>query len=966
MKRIVCIFTILAMILIMHAAGALTSGDFEYKLAEDGTATITRYLGAAAEPEIPDKLDGHPVTEIGENAFRDCHFLAKVRIPDGVTSLGPQAFYNCTELEDAELPTTLREIGDLAFAYCTSLTDVMILDGTERIGEFAFGGCSRLSIAAVPSSVIQIGSDAFFGMDTGLLSGVYGKEGSYAQEYAQANGIPFFPFQENGVSVSAGTEQETTDDMPQAADDLPLEATPGPIVKAEITVSFPHADRTGTYTGEMKDGLPNGKGTFTSTNDEGVSWTYDGEWEYGTMSGYGTLVWPSDSLEFRGYYRDNQPWQGEWLIDGTSVYTGDFRSCSDCGVYTFHGAGKLTNRFGRVIYEGAFDDGLLGETAQERQARAQTLDPVCEKLTAVEYTALLNTPDSGTGKLVRLDGLIGNVLRDEWHGWGELILLNNGDAACPVWINYRYGVDEERAQAGRSATVWGTLIGLARITDSRGREQVVLQMDADVIRLNDKPIQNGVSEVALTAAKVLDGRALKNREFTFALDETFTVMEERTNPLDGTVTFVPVTYTSRLQTKANDRDGAITFDPIRFTTDDIGGVFTYTVTEIPGIEAGMTYDPMVMTVTVIVMDDGNGQPAAAVFNPDDSTFNNVFLEQGTIDVGFTALGEASVSAGVTLEGRALKNGEFSFELSRDGVVLQTKRNGKDGSVSFDPISYTETDAGKTFDYMVRQVPGTEPGMSCDTSVKAVSVQVSLDGRQLKTDVTSPENVWFTNRYTQPDTSPVLSAVDADKTTMTAGDTVTFTPRVSGGVKPYRYHYVLFRDGAQIKDIGWLEDAARRSQLSTPGIVTMQVQVEDAQGKLSQSVLSTEVTVTEPVWTPEALEGTWTTTLTWSSYMNKGGTPPDLPMTYSVSMKIEMESDGTGTMRVAWSDFNESDVGTVTYVDGVFKVTVSNGYSTDYYEGTLTRKNGKMTITGSLYETQPEIDFYGSFTAEKME
>ena len=80
----------------------------------------------------------------------------------------------------------------------------------------------------------------------------------------------------------------------------------------------------------------------------------------------------------------------------------------------------------------------------------------------------------------------------------------------------------------------------------------------------------------------------------------------------------------------------------------------------------------------------------------------------------------------------------------------------------------------------------------------------------------------------------------------------------------------------------------------------------------------------------------------------------------------MRSDGTGTMRVDWEGFTESNLGSVTYQDGIFKATISNGYSTDYYEGTLQRQDGRMIISGSLYETQPDIEYFGSFTAEKQE
>ena len=48
--------------------------------------------------------------------------------------------------------------------------------------------------------------------------------------------------------------------------------------------------RTGTYTGEVVDGIPNGTGRFDTQNEEGTSWYYDGEFVNGVFQGQGTCV----------------------------------------------------------------------------------------------------------------------------------------------------------------------------------------------------------------------------------------------------------------------------------------------------------------------------------------------------------------------------------------------------------------------------------------------------------------------------------------------------------------------------------------------------------------------------------------------------------------------------------------------------------------------------------------------------
>ena len=249
MRRIYTALLCLGILLPLSLAGAskdmpLTSGDYQYELTAEGMAVITHWLGSSAQPEIPGMLDGHAVTHIGENAFRDSGMLVRARIPDGVESIGDMAFYGCTALVDLTLPLSLREIGDLAFAYCASLESVTVLEGVERIGESAFGDCPKLWMVILPASVTEIGSDAFFGMEAGLLSGIYGYEGSYAQAYAQANGITFFPLTQNsGPSAEqppeTPAEERPPSPEPVSEDEPPAEEAGGDMVTAEIAETAP-------------------------------------------------------------------------------------------------------------------------------------------------------------------------------------------------------------------------------------------------------------------------------------------------------------------------------------------------------------------------------------------------------------------------------------------------------------------------------------------------------------------------------------------------------------------------------------------------------------------------------------------------------------------------------------------------------------------------------------------------------
>mgnify|MGYP003300528862 CR=1 FL=1 len=74
-------------------------GDYTYTLTEDGTAEITGYTGTEPEVVIPAEVDGHPVTAIGDGAFRCCGTLTGVSIPDSVTFVGANPFAECYKLQ---------------------------------------------------------------------------------------------------------------------------------------------------------------------------------------------------------------------------------------------------------------------------------------------------------------------------------------------------------------------------------------------------------------------------------------------------------------------------------------------------------------------------------------------------------------------------------------------------------------------------------------------------------------------------------------------------------------------------------------------------------------------------------------------------------------------------------------------------------------------------------------------------
>ena len=302
---------------------------------------------------------------------------------------------------------------------------------------------------------------------------------------------------------------------------------------------------------------------------------------------------------------------------------------------------------------------------------------------------------------------------------GEFESDENGNIAVGKLLKDKYILTEIEAPSGHIIKEADTVVNV----EDFGADHSVTKT---IINPKDKPKE---TKATIELGKTLTGRDLKDGEFSFELYEGAT----------------------KLQTVTN-KNGKVTFDPISYKE---AGEHTYTVKEVVGNTPGVTYDTTEKQVTVKVTQDGQALKADLVY-PENKTFNNTYTAPKPA--------KAKISASKILEGAELKNGEFNFQLlDETGKVLQTKQNAADGTVTFDDISYSSEDAGKTFHYTIKEVipESKAKGMTYDEGSIDATVTVTKDdaSNTLKASVAYGDKKSFTNKLVTTSIPPTPPTVD---------------------------------------------------------------------------------------------------------------------------------------------------------------------------------------------------------------
>ena len=307
---------------------------------------------------------------------------------------------------------------------------------------------------------------------------------------------------------------------------------------------------------------------------------------------------------------------------------------------------------------------------------------------------------------------------------------------------------------------------------------------ANVVVTNTK--YEAAGSLVLTAEKKLEGKQLEEGKYSFVLKDS-----------KGT----------ELQTKQNGAAGSVSFDAIEYTLADAGKDFTYTVAEVAGNEAGVTYDSSVYTVKVHVADKGTGTLEVTKKITRTAGEKTEEAEKIVFNNKYEANGSITLTATKNLNGREFRKGDkWTFTVTCDDanapmpehqVVTTTATSGFTTTLDFGKINYTIADAGKSYVYIITETGNVANVTNDPVAARTVTVSVrdKGDGTLNVTQEVTGAGLTFTNKYADGETTlgvtKVLSGrefksgdewtfkLTADKGTPMPAQTVVKTNATSG-------------------------------------------------------------------------------------------------------------------------------------------------------------------------------------------
>lgn len=497
-------------------------------------------------------------------------------------------------------------------------------------------------------------------------------------------------------------------------------------------------------------------------------------------------------------------------------------------------------------------------------------------------------------------------------------------------------------------------------------------------------IDTGEAQTSATFYKVIKGRDWLDDdsfEFTITPNGDAPAFENANDERVSTVTVN--TNNTKVDTIDGDQVNGRSFDfgTVKFTDEDMEGaevnaetgkptkVFTYTVKETEDDIAGMTYDGHEATLTITVVDNGDGTMTAT-----PQVAGGVFTNKYATSVDGTAFGGFAIEK--TLTGRDMTEGQFEFTVEpgddasaeklgitdENGTVPSPAANDGDTVTvrTFglaESMEFTQADDGKTFTYEVSETKKGGAGYTNDESVYTVSISVEDDPATATLTVTTTvtkdgqqvgDPIVVTNADTDAQTATVSFVNSYSASTETEGGTSatvsTTKTLVNRPLEAGEFTFqVAYTGGDKAVVKSDVTNSAGDDSIESTGTVDFGTFEYDTE-TLAQMV---EDGYAQKVVDPDTGNATWTIGYTATEDLEGLADNGVTPTRGQFDFTITVVDNGNGTL-TATANLDENDTFVNTYSTGdPLPIQLRGRKSFDFAEGLTPNYDklvGKYTFT----------------------
>lgn len=262
--------------------------------------------------------------------------------------------------------------------------------------------------------------------------------------------------------------------------------------------------------------------------------------------------------------------------------------------------------------------------------------------------------------------------------------------------------------------------------------------DNKLVFTNSYSVKSSVTLTGIKAKKRFTGR-----EWTSADSFELCLRAADGTPMPDGATAAPVAGMKQVEKTVTSAE-EFSFGEIKYEKP---GKYTYYIDETtpaksdPSWLGGVSYSSAEYKVTVTVKDDGKGnltEPVVKmeqIYKDDGTATSQVIDDQIAVITNTYRPKETSVTLKATkrFTGGELVGSDFTFQLlDKDGSVVQTVQNEKDGKVAFAAIDYATPG---DHDYTIKEVKGADSTVVYDAKGVKVHVKVTDEKGELKATVT---------------------------------------------------------------------------------------------------------------------------------------------------------------------------------------------------------------------------------------